>query len=210
MVRTFQAAVLALSMFCAGCGEEGTGAERARDLEPADAAPGEAAPKHALSLDGGALAQADTGAEGEPAPLEAGAPAAQGACASETDRAVVLSLDEQLSCEGAACVARNLRIGLPSGIDAEGTALCVREQAPNLARLSGDCQACFVRISLCAPESCVALLGGESNACGGSSVPSPDFASCSAPSTPEPACADCQKERCQAEFIACSGIEAAN
>lgn len=213
MARTSCSALaLVLALGWAGCGEQGTSSEPMRELDrvpdeaAADVSPREAGAPETAPLDAGPI-PIDSGAVEEPRSRDGELPIAKGACAGESDRAAVAELGEQLSCEGAACVARNLKLAIPASIDAEATALCVREQAPNLARLSSGCQACFVRTSLCVPESCVALLGAGSNACGSGGVPSSDFERCSAPAAPSAACADCQTQRCQAEFVACSGIE---
>jgi hypothetical protein len=167
--------------------------ERWAEGEWADSAEG------AVGMDSRPSPGAD--AEGETYAVEA-----RGACLSEADRTVIeASSVPRLSCEGAACVAQHLRIGLPASIDEEATRTCVGSEAPTLRKLSPGCQACFVAISLCVPRACVKLLGGPSDACI-SDVPSAAFSACEEPPQASSACAECQETNCEDAFVACSGF----
>lgn len=159
-----------------------------------------------ISADGSSADAGPAAAQG--AATEADAQAAtEGACTGGADQAVLAEAPvPRLSCEGGVCIARNLQIGLSSStIDESGARSCLADEAPMLKRLSPACRACFLQISLCAPESCVSLLGGASNACLGDGLPSTDFASCNQPPAPTPPCATCQAP-CRTAFVRCSGL----
>jgi hypothetical protein len=192
-----------------GCGDTlaGAGAPVPVDEEPEDAETLERAWDASTVDADGAGGRLEGGG---PAPglsvLDASA-APWNLCTSPEDmRGVQASSVAQLRCEAAACVARSLRIGLTSMLDDQAALRCIDEEAPTLSALSSPCQTCFAAVALCAPRACVQLLGGASNACLADGLPSTQFSACELPSAPSAACATCQRDNCEAAFIACSGL----